>query len=143
MPGHRTWSKNQDTVVHAAAAAADTQPSKGACRLCQGHVTRAATAAIAQVSKRTAIDKGTVVCSANAAVMQATKGMVVDAGVPYLALGDGTTSGEDVRIVEGNVSTALGGFITIYWALARPQALEVWMYPRAAEEQRACQVISH
>ena len=66
-----------------------------------------------QASKRTAVNQGTVVCSAAAAVAEASKGMVVDDGTLYLALGDGTTSGEDVRIVEGNGSTALGGFITI------------------------------
>ena len=113
MPGHRTCSKNRNTIVSAAAAATDTRPSKGADCLCQDYVTRAATATIVQASERTAVNQGTVVCSAAAAVEEASKGMVVDAGAPYLALGDSTTSGEGVRIKEGNDSTASGSFITI------------------------------
>ncbi len=50
--------------------------------------------------------------------------MVVDAGAPYLALGDGTTSGEVVRIEEGNVSTASGGFITISSGVGMSTGLE-------------------
>ena len=69
--------KNRDTVVRAATATANTQPSKGAGgRLCQGYVTRAAIAAIAQASKRMAVNQGTAVCSAAAAiVVQASKGI--------------------------------------------------------------------
>ncbi len=81
--------------------------------MCQGYVTCAAIAAIVQASKRTAVNQGTVVCSATAAVAEKIKGMVVDAGAPYLALGDGSTSGEGVRIKEGDGSTASGSFITI------------------------------
>ena len=135
--------KNRDTVVRAATATANTQPSKGAGgRLCQGYVTRAAIAAIAQASKRMAVNQGTAVCSTTAAIVQASKGMVIDAGALYLALGDGTTSGEGVRIEECNgIVRPRSVSLQFHWVLARPQAWEVWLYPRAAEEQRACWVI--
>ena len=74
MPGHRMCSKNRNSIVLAAAAAANTQPSKGAGCLCQGYVTHATTAAITQVSKRTAVDQGTGVCSAAATVTESKQG---------------------------------------------------------------------